>query len=182
MHTVSEEQMTISPEMRRQNMNLALRKMSERLGEDFFDNGGFADTDPYFSEVLPTAWEELKDEGLVIEVQACMGEHARYMLTGLGWIEAIRLTGKLEDPVFRQQVIDFKTRLKAFVKGRQREATVSIPEFSRDFGIPQQWICNIIESGLLSRLFPSELVDLGWVDGCPRFAFEVSRSFGMKRL
>jgi hypothetical protein len=133
MHTVSEEQMTISPEMRRQNMNLALRKMSERLGEDFFDNGGFADTDPYFSEVLPTAWEELKDEGLVIEVQACMGEHARYMLTGLGWIEAIRLTGKLEDPVFRQQVIDFKTRLKALLKAanaRQPLASRSFPEIS----------------------------------------------------
>jgi hypothetical protein len=173
--------MTISARQRRQNQELSIAKIMEYLGEDCFDKS-FGDSNPNFKEVLPTTWQELKRHGWIIQVQGVFGENARYELTGSGWIEGLRLTGKLQAPALRTQLIDLKTKLKALVKGRQREAAINLRQFSRESGISREWIYNVIESRLLSKLFPAELADLKWVDSCRGFMFEVPTDFGMKRI
>jgi hypothetical protein len=97
-------QMTISEKQRRENQCYAILKLMECIGDDFFDGKGFADNDPDFADVFSTTWEELRCNGMLAGVQGCFGEHARYKLTGPGWIEGLRLTGRLNDPALHEQL------------------------------------------------------------------------------
>lgn len=174
--------MTISVQQRQENLDLALRKMMESVGEKWFGGVLFDVLDPEFKDIMPTTWASLERQWWVNETCSTMGGHIRYRLTGTGWIEGLRLTGALHSVDLRDRIIHLRARLKDQVKGRSGDADVFLPEFCTANGIPKEWLWNVVESKLLEHFFANDIVDIGWWSHNTRLQIlRVPVDFGMTR-
>lgn len=57
--------MSLSPDTRRENRNLALTLMLEHLGEDFVGVVYFEIASTVFADIEPTTWRDLQDDYLI---------------------------------------------------------------------------------------------------------------------
>jgi hypothetical protein len=178
--------MTISARERLANVELAMLKLMDGLGEQWIGGILFDVLDPGLQDILPTTWAYLQRKWWVTESCSTMGGHGghvRYHLTGQGWIEGLRLTGKLDSAELRDRIVQLRARLKDQVKGRAADADVFLPEFCQGTGILEGWLWNVVESKLLDHFFPSDIVDVDWWDHNSRLQLlRVPVDFGMTRM
>jgi hypothetical protein len=164
--------MSASERTRQDSMVLAVRLVMQDLGEPYEWQEHDAKA-PKFDAVLRTTWDELAERGLV---------HARsfdrYWLTGPGWIAGLKLTGRFEEPAFREKAGKLQASLKARVKtsNRQQWGSASRTELAIETGLSEFFVYDAIDSGLLGALFG--VIDAhwsegdsmkGWIDIPPRF-------------
>ena len=174
--------MTVSVQHRQENLEFAVRKMMERVGEQWFGGVLFDILDPELKDILPTTWASLERRWLVSKAQSTLDGHVYYQLTGGGWVDGLRLTGILQSTDLRERIIYLRAKLKDQVKGRSGDADVSIPEFCSANGISRDWLWNVVESKLLENFFPNDIVDIGWWGHNARLhVLRVPVDFGMTR-
>src|SRR4030095_12395714 len=101
------------------SLSNALTILLDRLGErPLYTDEGVND-DLTVAHIHRTAWQELTDRELVTArdgIGCC-----RYQLTGSGWYQALKLTGKLDTPEFQQHFGRLNTVLKCLASGRKEE-------------------------------------------------------------
>ena len=174
--------MTISPQKRAHNIDIALRMMMEGLGDKSFSHCLFEVKDPRYSTIIRTTWAELEQSYFIQEDESTIG-NIHYRLTGQGWIEGLRRTGQLRSEALRHKLIGFMTELKDEVKGRKDDQFVFVNDFAAKTKIAADWIINVVESRLLQREFLDLIVDLDWWSHNNRFyVIRIPVMFGMRRL
>jgi len=151
--------MSESDKKRWDNMDLALRLMMQDLGEPYEWQEHDAKT-PKFAAVYPTTWDELAERG---RVKAW--SYDRYSLTGPGWIEGLKVTGKFEERDFKRKAGQLQAALKARVKpsNRQQWGHASRTDLARETGLSEFLIYDAIDSHLLREL--NGVIDAHWSDG-----------------
>jgi hypothetical protein len=172
--------MTISKELRREQIVLCLRRMLARVGDDdFLETTMFDVTDPAFADLLRTTWIELLELGLV---QRDRVTAERYLLTHAGWITALKITGLINDPALLERCQILVRTLKASVKGRDhgRDALLSDHELAAATRLPMPWLFNAMKARLLREMFPKDKMNARW-DSNSR-CFRVPQTFGMDVL
>jgi hypothetical protein len=113
------------------------------LGDRAIDMDEVLDHDPAFTGIYPTTWEDLADCHLV---SARLGG---YHLTGDGWLEALKLTGRLKTPEFQDRFGPFgrlNATLKSFIEGRQEEGFEQVHVVAAKAAVSEEWLYNILES------------------------------------
>jgi len=121
--------MTISPERRKELMREALRLMLLDLGNSHaFDEVAHqvveqdAAVAP-FQDIPWTTWEDLEARGYV-EAEHVMGAQ-RFVLTGAGWIAALKVSKQYDTPQHQAQVNTLRRALVDLNKGRPAEGTLT---------------------------------------------------------
>src|SRR4051794_12893584 len=87
--------MSLSDTERKRNIDLALTLLMQGLGSPF-DWQEHDSTEPKFSGVHRTTWDELTERGFVRATT-----FDRYVLAPPGWIEALKLTGTFDSAAFK---------------------------------------------------------------------------------
>lgn len=174
-----EREVTESGERRRQDMERLLRLMVDAVGDDSVNTTRFPVRKPEFAGLLPTTWPELEAAGLI------RPDHAHgnptYLLTPRGWLEALRLTGELqENTATWSRAQKLVRELKDLVRGRDQYHDAL--EDPRHFGpdLPPGWVWNAVTSGLLRELFGPGMN--AYPDPRSRFTIRVPPTFGMEPL
>lgn len=142
--------MTLSKAERSENIELALQLMMGELGEHAINELFFEIGKPPYENIYPTTWQHLEAQ-YFIEPRDTFG--ARYRrLTGLGWLEGLRITGLLEAEKTKQMVGKLMAELKRSVDGRQDEGLVDIHRIVADAGVPFGFVFNVIDSDYVDRV------------------------------
>lgn len=81
---------------------------------------------------------------------------ARYALTGSGWLQALRDSGVVQDPVFLRDAGKLFATLKKHVKGREQNSMITLDNAAKESRLSESWIFNAIESNLLQAVFGKE--------------------------
>jgi len=68
----------------------------------------------------------------------------------------------LQSVDLRERVIHLRAKLKAWVRDRSGDADVSLSKFCSANEIPEEWLCNVVESKRVEHFFPNDAVDVGW--------------------
>ena len=105
--------MTLSPDASRRNIEEALVSFIKALGEGWLSAFYIMRSD--FPDVLPTTWTELTKSGLLKDMD--MNVEA-YQFTPFGYVKALKVSGRSDDPQFRGKLGDLCKVLKVSFKGR----------------------------------------------------------------
>ena len=139
--------MTHSNEKRQQNCKDALERMLRVLGDDAVGETVFNPKDKEFENIIPTTWTDLCDEKWVEKAEA----PGHYRLTGLGWLQALKITGRFSEDEFGGRLSRTFASMKSYVKGRGGPALVRLRELAKKAGVPEGWLFNVIESRLIEE-------------------------------
>jgi len=131
--------------------------MAGEIGDDYCFAWVFPVKD--HSDVLPTTWRELEDEGFVRH-QHTFG-NPQFQLTEYGWQEALSLSDRIADPDVIARAVRLVQALKGLVDGRNQiyDAHADEWDISAQTGLPAGWVHNAIKSGLLQRMFPKDMMN-----------------------
>lgn len=154
-------EMTISRERRYRDQASAIRTIAADVGDAALFEKHWAVADPRFAELVPTTWVELEEKSL-IRRRRIMSVGPQYHLTEDGWLEGLRLIGALQDPSFRERVVNLIQFFKGTIAGR-RETADAIIHYSRlPQGMPFGFVLNALKSGLLQHMFPDKRMNAYW--------------------
>ncbi|MGA2881297.1 MAG: hypothetical protein ABSG13_20300 [Bryobacteraceae bacterium] len=147
--------MSLSGEERLRNLALALRLMLQELADNAIDIAmfelkaeTFAET---FKDVRTTTWKEFEDRYWIRRMDAI--GHPMCRFTGSGWLAAIDLVWDDVKTLFEARLATLAAALKGEVKGRDEDAYVYLDSLAATSGLPESWIFNTIEAGLLEHRF-----------------------------
>jgi hypothetical protein len=141
--------MTLSKKDRSENCLRAVRLMLQRLSDSAIDETLFDPADATFRDIIPTTWAELVRDGWIIEIP----QTQQYSFTGLGWLQAIKLAGQLDDDSLSMKAGRLFATMKDCVKGRNKPVVVKLSELYQDAKVPQGVAFNIIESNIPEEHF-----------------------------
>ena len=151
--------MTVSKPDLTRNLELALRLMLESLPANRPYEWELLDADDAsFSPVLPTTWKTLSRKGLVKEFS-----FNRYQFTAVGWIEALKVTGRFASQDMKEKAGRLSAALKKRVKARREDCLVSRTELANETGLSESFVYDAIDCHLLRHLFGS--IDAHWALG-----------------
>lgn len=167
--------MSDSKETRRADALGLLRSIFAEIGNASIDNTLLDLFDSPYTEIKPTSWDELSAEGLVVKLN-----DRQYVLTALGWAEALARAELPSDPEFLKLIGQLSQVLKAKVKGRSSSALVPFDEIVKDSGLPSGWVFNVIDSHLISRLHGRK--DASWFQNARGRLVEIPRDFGLETI
>ena len=173
--------MTLSNTDRQRELNETLDALLEGLAGRALNDYVFGTNDPQTQTVRRTTWDEFVRRRWVKR----LGDSPLYMLTGSGWIAALRLTNAIKEDQLRQDALNLIQLLKRKVKGREGDGVATIHDFTSD-GVSAAFVFNAIESGLLEELFPGRgyrtywAASDPWNDGAPHFI--IPRDFALQEL
>lgn len=143
--------MSLSKDERLENIQDTLRIALSYLGDNAISGKWLDASDPVFRNVLPTTWKHLTDTGYATE------RHTRtsrsYELTGPGWRKALEVSGELQKPEFKERLGELCAAFKDSLQGRQNQAFPILRGFAAHTGIPEQFIFNVVESGIIEHCF-----------------------------
>lgn len=142
--------MSLSNEERKENIVLAVRPMMQNLGEPYrgYDAQEHEATTGKFADVHRTTWDELVERGWVKATS-----FDRYLLTGDGWIEGLKVTGQFDDLNFREKAGQLSKGLKARVKNEREWGHAHRTELASEIGLSEFFIYDAIDSHLLRKMF-----------------------------
>jgi hypothetical protein len=152
--------MTLSPERRTADQETALRIMAADVGDAALFRMEWSKVDPRFTNLAPTTWVQLQERGLV--TRSPVQNELRYALTEAGWIAGLRLNGTLDEEAFRVRCIEFIKFLKSLIEGRRDAWPGSIHWQKLPAAFPFGWVLNVLKSGLLQEMFPSNQMNAYW--------------------
>jgi hypothetical protein len=165
--------MTLSKDTRIQNMAEALTLMLGKLGDRALFREYFERDSPDFADIYPTTWKELTDRHMLIE-----HPWGTYQLTGHGWLMAVKITGQIESPEFRERLCRLNATLKGYIKGRRQEGLEFFEQVTAKANVPEDGLHNILES----RIWESELNRTGAEFDDSKTAVIIPVDFGMEPL
>jgi hypothetical protein len=171
--------MSVSDEERRDQKRTVLLQMLDDVGEHDVRQMHVTAGEPDYAEILPTTWRELLDDRLVDDELSVMAA-ARFRLTTHGWIRALMVSKKVDEPAFRDRCTRLARAMKAVVKGREShyDGFAHVRELAVASGLPEGWICNAIRGRLLQRVFPKDRWDAEYDQQMIR----ISPTFGLNHL
>jgi hypothetical protein len=174
--------MSVSDVERRQDKHRTLCLIREQLGDRYVWQYGVEPTDPGFTDVLPTTWRELLDDGLIDDKLSSMNRSV-FRLTTYGWLRALTLSNEVDSPESRERCTRLARALKAVVKGRSShyDAFISIAALASNAELPEGWVGNAIKAGLLGVVFPKDRWD-AQIDQKTRNLVRVSPTLGLNYL
>lgn len=151
--------MTLSDKERREAMNVALVRMLEDLRGGRFREMRFEVRSSRFADLPTTTWAELESSSLV-ERRHLFGSPG-YVLTGGGWIHALKATEAWDSGALKEDAIRLRTALKDLVKGRPLGGVVvSLVEIQAATGLSANWLANAFGSRLLQLLWIDQHLDI----------------------
>lgn len=147
--------MTHSVPRRKDDLRRALVKLVEIVGDDYCIEHFFRIDDPRLEGVLTTTWREMSDADLID-----LSGHD-FSLTATGWLTGLRIAGKLGSPEVRARALEMVKALKAQVKGRHdlHDEVIDVREFAKEVNLPEGWVVNALDSGLLQKVFPKDRIN-----------------------
>jgi hypothetical protein len=167
--------LTVSLDRRNEYIKKALLMMAGEIGDDYCYGWVFPVKD--HSDILPTTWRELEDQGLVRPMHTF--GNPQFQLTEHGWREAVVVSGQVADAAMIARAVRLVQALKALVDGRNQihDSRADERDMSVQTGLPAGWIHNAIKSGLLQQMFPKDMMN-AYFDA-PGRCFRVPPTFGM---
>jgi hypothetical protein len=153
---------TIDKGARAAAMTRALKRLADLCGDArgiTFGRADLIDAAP-----LGTTLAELEDAGYITLI-AFLSDPNPYRLTIRGWVEAQRVSGRLESDEFDERRGRLCAALKRAVKGRDHEAILDYAELAQAAGLPEGWVWNILEGRVLHRLDPLGRYDVRFENG-----------------
>ena len=174
--------MSLSDEERRADKKRTLTHMMRDVGDHRTWEVRFEPNEPGLAETHTTTWRELLDDNLVDDK---LSTHAgpRYRLTYHGWLRALMWSGEIDAPSTRERCTRLAQALKRVVKGRTShyDEFASVSELSAVTDLPEGWLVNALDAGLLSVVFPDDKWD-AHMDPKSRNVVRVSPTFGLNHL
>jgi len=122
----------------------ALTLLLDRLGERATCMDEIVHDDLSARHIGEATWRQLADREFVT-ARAGVGCW-RYQLTGLGWREALKLTGQLQAREFQQRFGRLNTVLEVLARGRNEDALAPTQRVAARAEIPEAWLYNVLES------------------------------------
>lgn len=138
---------------RRKSQEFALRTMLHVLGDRAAGSSGFYMDGPLFEDVPRAAWIGLAKKECV-RIVDFMGGRPVCFLTGTGWRSALETSGISQSAEFMERVARLANNLRERVQGRAIPAQVSLYQLATDTGLPEGFLWNVIESGVIGREAP----------------------------
>jgi hypothetical protein len=167
--------MSLSAEDRRANLEFALTHLITLLEGEWARNICLKGDDRQadYPEILTTTWKELAARGYIED------KGFWFRLTGRGWVHAMTLLGKKDDPAFQEQYGKLAGCLKGVVKDRTEDKIVALHDVASSTGLPAGLISNMIESDVFRWFCNSK--GASWV-GSGGYMIKVPLDFGLEML
>jgi hypothetical protein len=147
--------MTLSPDTRRRNLDEALVSFLDALGDEWFCT--FYISPPDFPNVLETTWPELIRRRLLKDTN--MNEEM-YLFTPLGYVTALKVSGRSDDPQFRAKLGNLCKVLKDSLKGRSDFAWVPFDTLVVESGVSKEFAYNALDADLIRNVL--ERIGAAW--------------------
>jgi hypothetical protein len=132
------------------NLSNALALLLDRLGERPIYMDEVVNDDLTVAHIYRTTWQELTDRELVTARDGIGCCH--YRLTGSGWREALRVTGRLDTAEFQEHFERLNTVLRTLVNGRKGDVFAQTHIVAAEARIPESWLFNILESRIWEQV------------------------------
>ena len=139
--------MTLSRDARRRNPEEALVSFMDALGDGWFSAFYINRSD--FAHVLPTTWTELTKRGLLKDMDMNVEMH---QLTPLGYITALRVSGRSDEQQFRENLGRLCKVLKDSLKGRSDFALIPFQELVAESGVSEAFAYNALDADLIRHI------------------------------
>jgi hypothetical protein len=139
--------MTLSSDVRRQNLGSALASFLDALGDKLFCTFYISPSD--FPDVLATTWMELTTRGLLNDMNL---NAEMYQLTPLGYVTALKISGRADDPQFREKLGRLCKVLKGSLKDRTDFVFVAFHDLARESGLSEEFARNALDADLIGRI------------------------------
>ena len=170
--------MTLSRQDRVENLQAAVARLLDELGERAIDTVYFDPRNPSLANVIATTWKELVRQNVLREEGTLAG--VDYRFTGDGWYVAMQTTGRAANQSFVGSLSKISAALKDSVKGRQEDGFVYADSLATECNLSIDLVYNIIESGAIEKEFGG--VGATWADRQRGRLIRVPLDFGMKPL
>ena len=169
--------MSLSKQERLENLDLAITLMMSELGEQdvcsvYFDIDGNSS-----KNIFPTTWQQLENDGYIERHDTLTSNGCR--LTGSGWLEGLKLTGKLGDPELTVQIGRIMAALKTSIDGRNAPAFVSPESIAEQADVSYGLVFNVIDSRFIYIILNRH--DADW-EGQRGNIIKVPIDFGLEPL
>lgn len=139
--------MTLSPNERLNNLNEALIALLNHLGNNPFI--AFFIEPMHYPDVFPTTWKELVDSVFIKD----LGMNVRmYRFTRFGYIEALKQSGRSDQPQFREGLGNICRVLKYSLKGRTDFGHVVFQDLVRESGVSEAFAHNALDADLIRHI------------------------------
>ncbi len=135
---------TLSVDARRRNLVEALVSFVDALGDGWFCV--FYISPSEFPNVLKTTWPELIKRGLLKDT--AMNEEM-YQFTPLGYVTALRVSGRSDEQQFRENLGRLCKVLKDTLKGRSDFALIPFRELVAKSGVSEAFAYNALDADLI---------------------------------
>ena len=139
--------MTLSSDARRRNLDEALVSFMDALGDGWFCVFYISPSD--FPHVLPTTWTELTKRGLLKDRDMNV---EMYELTLLGYVTALMISGRSDDPQFREKLGRLCKVLKDSLTGRTDFALIPFQQLVTESGVSEAFACNALDADLIRHI------------------------------
>ena len=139
--------MTVSSDAKRRNLDEALASFLEALGDELFRTFCISLSD--FPHVLLTTWMELTNQGWLEEVSL---NYEMYRLTPLGYVTALRVSGRSDDQQYRENLGRLCKVLKDSLKGRSDFSLIPFQELVAESGVSTEFAYNVLDADLIRHV------------------------------
>ena len=133
--------------------NAALTAMLKVLGDRAAGSSGFYQDDPAFGQVGEETWTALANKGYV-RIVDFMGGRPVCFLTGSGWKKALISSGVSQSKDYMLRVETVEKNLSDRAHGQESPVRVAIEQVAAETGVPEGFVWNLIESGVLGSGAP----------------------------
>ncbi|MGO9273228.1 MAG: hypothetical protein ACLQOO_23830 [Terriglobia bacterium] len=140
--------MTLSVDARLKNLNDALLAFLNALGEERFLLFFFEPTD--YPDVLPTTWTELTNAHLLEDMN---WTSRAYRFTPRGYIRALKLSGRLNEEKFKQELGKLCAVLKRTLPNRNDFGLIGFQELVKESGVSEAFAQNALDADLIRHVF-----------------------------
>jgi hypothetical protein len=139
--------MTHSVDARRANLNEALIAFLNGLGDGHLCFFTINPTD--YPIVLQTTWPELTSRFLLKDMDM---NPQMFELTPAGYVMALQLSGRSNDPQFRERLGRLCRVLKGTLKDRTDSGLITLEDLLKESGVPEAFAHNAIEADLIRHI------------------------------
>jgi hypothetical protein len=166
--------MSLSEKERVENLEYALRLIVRDIGDNSILTSFIPHDGSEYANILNTTWKELKSRTIIRSLNI---RPPRYVMTGYGWIVALKASGEFDSEGFKEKVGKLSAALKRQVKGRHDKAFPTIHHIAQASELPVGFIISAIESNLTGKLFNE--VGAKWLNNSAGLIVEVPLNFGL---
>jgi hypothetical protein len=140
--------MTLSPQARCENFDEALTAFLKALGDRPLRSLDISQSD--YPSVCRTTWTELAEHGFLEDLNA---NAAMYRLTGPGYAEALKVSGRSDERWFQEDLGCLCKVLKDALCGRSEDEFIPLQVAATNSGLTEAFVENAIDADLIWEIF-----------------------------